>query len=74
MSFRFWFKIFNIVMFLGALSMSGLGMYGSGKAIQEAFNVSSATSFGMFYIHTPGLAFVQTLISVSFFSGCSPPV
>jgi hypothetical protein len=45
---RFIFKLFNFVIFLGALTMSGLGMYGSGEAIKEAFKVSSATSFGEF--------------------------
>lgn len=41
------YKIFNLIMFLGALSMACLGMYGSGKAIQQTFaSAGSATSFG----------------------------
>ena len=41
------FKLFNVVMFLGALAMACLGMYGSGKSIQATFALSgSATSFG----------------------------
>lgn len=43
---RFLFKLVNFIVFLGALSMAGLGMYGSGEAINQAFKVSAATSFG----------------------------
>ena len=41
------YKVFNLVLFLGSLAMACLGMYGSGKAIQETFaNGGAATSFG----------------------------
>ena len=41
------YKLFNLVLFLGSLAMACLGMYGSGKAIQETFaNGGAATSFG----------------------------
>jgi hypothetical protein len=40
-----YFKFFNLVLFLGSLSMAGLGMYGSGLSIKETFAHSVATSF-----------------------------
>jgi hypothetical protein len=43
---RFAFKWFNFVLFLAALAMACLGMFGSGKAIADTFKVSQATSFG----------------------------
>jgi hypothetical protein len=43
---RWWFKIFNFGLFLAALSMACLGMYGSGTAIAATFKESQATSFG----------------------------
>jgi hypothetical protein len=42
-----YWKMLNIIIFMGALSMAGLGMYGSGKSIQETFSSgAAATSFG----------------------------
>ena len=42
-----YYKIFNIFMFLGSLAMACLGMYGSGKSIQATFQITgAATSFG----------------------------
>ncbi|KAI0925331.1 hypothetical protein AcV7_005602 [Taiwanofungus camphoratus] len=43
---RWWFKLFNFVLALAALSMACLGMYGSGTAIKETFKAGAATSFG----------------------------
>ncbi|TFK47166.1 hypothetical protein OE88DRAFT_1666471 [Heliocybe sulcata] len=43
---RWYWKIFNFVLFLGALSMACLGMYGAGESISAAFKVSAATSLG----------------------------
>ena len=44
---KWYFKIFNLLIFLGSLAMACLGMYGSGKAIQETFKAGgAATSFG----------------------------
>jgi len=43
---QWYFKLFNVVMFLGALTMSGLGIYGSSLSIKTAFQTSSATSLG----------------------------
>jgi hypothetical protein len=44
---RWYFKLFNFVIFLGGLAMACLGMWGSGKTIQASFAISgSATSFG----------------------------
>jgi len=43
---NWWFKWFNFLLALAALSMACLGMYGSGTAIAETFKVSQATSFG----------------------------
>lgn len=41
------YKLFNIFLFLGSAAMACLGMYGSGKAIQETFAIAgAATSFG----------------------------
>lgn len=41
------YKIFNLVLFLGALSMACLGMYGSGMSIKTTFESGgAATSFG----------------------------
>ncbi|KAL5514736.1 hypothetical protein ACEPAG_2052 [Sanghuangporus baumii] len=41
------YKLFNLVLFLGSLAMACLGMYGSGKAIQQTFaSGGAATSFG----------------------------
>ncbi|KAH8112279.1 transmembrane amino acid transporter protein-domain-containing protein [Phellopilus nigrolimitatus] len=41
------FKLFNLVLFLGSLSMACLGMYGSGFAIKAQFaSGGAATSFG----------------------------
>lgn len=36
----------HLTLFLAALSMSGLGMYGSGESIKGAFEEGAATSFG----------------------------
>ncbi|KAI0094160.1 transmembrane amino acid transporter protein-domain-containing protein [Irpex rosettiformis] len=42
-----YYKTFNIVLFLASLAMACLGMYGSGKSIQETFKSGgAATSFG----------------------------
>ncbi|KDQ54668.1 hypothetical protein JAAARDRAFT_182158 [Jaapia argillacea MUCL 33604] len=43
---RWMFKLFNFVLFLGALTLAGLGMYGSGTAIKVTFENGAATSFG----------------------------
>ena len=44
---RWHFKVFNLILFLGALAMACLGMYGSGKAIKATFDAGgAATSFG----------------------------
>ena len=44
---QWYYKIFNLILFLAALSMACLGMYGSGKAIQATFAAGgAATSFG----------------------------
>jgi hypothetical protein len=40
------FKWANFLLFLAALSMACLGMYGSGTAIASTFKTSQATSFG----------------------------
>jgi hypothetical protein len=37
---------FNLFLFLASLSMACLGMFGSGKAIQQTFQNGAATSFG----------------------------
>jgi hypothetical protein len=42
-----YFKLFNLVLFLGSLAMACLGMYGAGKSIQQTFAMAqAATSFG----------------------------
>lgn len=41
-----YWKLFNFVLFLAALATAGLGMYGSGLAIQSTFETAQATSFG----------------------------
>ena len=47
MGSRWYYKVFNVVLFLASLAMACLGMYGSGKSIQETFkNGGAATSFG----------------------------
>ena len=38
------FKLFNVVMFLGALAMACLGMYGSGKSIQATFALAGSAT------------------------------
>ncbi|EPQ55716.1 hypothetical protein GLOTRDRAFT_75865 [Gloeophyllum trabeum ATCC 11539] len=43
---RWYYKIFNFCLFLGALAMACLGMYGAGESISAAFKVSAATSLG----------------------------
>ncbi|KAF8187421.1 transmembrane amino acid transporter protein-domain-containing protein [Pholiota molesta] len=44
---RVFFKLFNLVIFLGGLSMACLGMWGAGEAIKATFALSgAATSFG----------------------------
>jgi len=44
---RVFYKWFNIILFLGSAAMACLGMYGSGKAIQQTFKIAGgATSFG----------------------------
>ncbi len=43
---HWYFKAFNLVLFLGGLSAACLGMYGSGTAIKTTFATSQATSFG----------------------------
>ncbi|EJD01782.1 uncharacterized protein FOMMEDRAFT_141050 [Fomitiporia mediterranea MF3/22] len=44
---RVFYKLFNLVLFLGSLTMACLGMYGSGKSIQATFaSGGAATSFG----------------------------
>ena len=40
------YKTFNLVLFFGSAAMACLGMYGSGKSIQQAFLNGAATSFG----------------------------
>jgi amino acid permease len=41
------FKLFNLILFLGALVTACLGMWGSGESIKAAFAISgAATSFG----------------------------
>ncbi|KAF9919936.1 hypothetical protein FBU30_010358 [Linnemannia zychae] len=42
---RVWFKALNLVLALGFLIMAGLGIWGSGVSIKQAFEVSAATSF-----------------------------
>jgi len=43
---RWYYKIFNFTLFLACLSMACLGMYGSGKSIQQTFQLAGApTSF-----------------------------
>ena len=42
-----YYKVFNVVLFMASLAMACLGMYGSGKSIQQTFqNGGAATSFG----------------------------
>jgi len=43
---RWWFKWFNLIICLASFAMAGLGMWGSGLAVQEIFQVGAATSFG----------------------------
>lgn len=44
---RWYLKLFNLVLATGGLAMACLGMWGSGKTIKTAFDLSgSATSFG----------------------------
>jgi len=44
---KWYYKVFNLFLFLASLSMACLGMYGSGKAIQATFQANgAATSFG----------------------------
>jgi hypothetical protein len=43
---RWYLKWFNLILALASLSMACLGMWGSGMAIQEVFQVGAATSFG----------------------------
>lgn len=44
---RWYYKWFNLVLFLGSAAMACLGMYGSGKSIQATFaDGGAATSFG----------------------------
>jgi len=44
---RWWFKLFNLVLTLGALACSGLGMYSAVEAMIQGFQQSSAaSSFG----------------------------
>jgi len=40
------FKWINFVLCLAALATAGLGIYGSGLSIAQAFDSSAATSFG----------------------------
>jgi len=40
------FKWFNLVLCLAALATAGLGIYGSGLSIRNAFETAAATSFG----------------------------
>lgn len=43
---RWYYKLFNLVIFLACCSFACLGMYGSGKSIQETFQLAGApTSF-----------------------------
>ncbi|KIK59098.1 hypothetical protein GYMLUDRAFT_44836 [Collybiopsis luxurians FD-317 M1] len=37
---------FNLILFLASMTMAALGMYGSGKAVQQTFQNGAATSFG----------------------------
>ena len=42
-----YYKVFNVVLFMASLAMACLGMYGSEKSIQQTFqNGGAATSFG----------------------------
>ncbi|KAF9456754.1 oligopeptide transporter protein [Collybia nuda] len=44
---RWYYKLFNLFIFLGGLAMGGLGMWGAGESIKAAFeNSKAATSFG----------------------------
>lgn len=44
---RWYYKVFNLVLFLASLSMACLGMYGAGESIKATFALSgAATSFG----------------------------
>jgi len=44
---RVWFKLFNLVVFLGGMAMACLGMWGAGESIKAVFALSgAATSFG----------------------------
>ncbi|KAJ3799532.1 transmembrane amino acid transporter protein-domain-containing protein [Lentinula aff. detonsa] len=44
---RWYYNLFNLILFLASLSMACLGMYGSGTAIQQTFQFDgAATSFG----------------------------
>jgi len=40
------FNLFNLLLFLGSLTMACLGMYGSGTAVKVTFENGAATSFG----------------------------
>ncbi|KDQ54670.1 hypothetical protein JAAARDRAFT_60621 [Jaapia argillacea MUCL 33604] len=42
---RWFFKMFNFVLFLGSVVLAGLGMYGSGVLIKVTFENGVATSF-----------------------------
>jgi len=43
---KWYINLFNLILFLASLAMACLGMYGSGKAIQQTFLNGAATSFG----------------------------
>jgi hypothetical protein len=44
---KWYMNLFNLILFLGSLTMACLGMYGSGKAVQQLFETpGTATSFG----------------------------
>ncbi|KDQ54669.1 hypothetical protein JAAARDRAFT_135255 [Jaapia argillacea MUCL 33604] len=42
---RWWFKLFNFVLFLGSLTLAGLGLYGAVMVIKVTFENGAATSF-----------------------------
>jgi amino acid permease len=44
---RVWFKLFNLIIFLGGIAMACLGMWGAGKSMVHTFQIAgAATSFG----------------------------
>ncbi|KAF9063690.1 transmembrane amino acid transporter protein-domain-containing protein [Rhodocollybia butyracea] len=43
---KWYLNVFNLFLFLASLAMACLGMFGSGKAIQQTFLHGAATSFG----------------------------